>query len=116
MKESRLIVSILAIVFSLIVSIQSYHIWMTDIIENEKNEEILQIGGILAFCMFLAGLIGIVCRKNKNTILFCSLIYLFGLIPVFLKDCDELFFWAIPNLIFCCVCACTGFLQRENTI
>lgn len=77
MKTTKLIMEIISIVLFALVSLQSCAAGMANSLQN-NGETSGAAGLMLAFCMLIAGIIGICTRKNRTGGIAAGIFYLMG--------------------------------------
>ena len=115
MKTARLVIGIISIVLFVLVSLQSCAAGIGNALA-ENGEVSGSAGFLLALCMLVAGIVGIVCRKNKVGSIVAGCFYAFGgLIGITnVGSYADLQIWSVLSFIFAVVFVLTGILQKGN--
>lgn len=118
LKTARMIIGIISMVLFIIIAFQSCVAGIGNAIS--ENEEMSGSAGIfLAFCMLIAGIIGVVARKSIGGIITAGCFYLIGgLLGIAnIGSFADLMIWSVLSLIFAIVFIVGAILQKkqENT-
>ncbi|MCD8230991.1 MAG: hypothetical protein LUD14_04070 [Clostridiales bacterium] len=77
MKTTKLIIGIISIVLFVLIAFQSCAVGTVNIL-SESDEVSGTAGLLLAFCMLIAGIVGICTRKGRAGGIVAAVFYLFG--------------------------------------
>lgn len=101
MKTAKLVIGIVSMVLFVLISFQSCAVGLGNAMVN--NEETSGSAGILlAFCMLIAGIVGVVTKTQKGGGITAGVFYLFGgLIGISNYDSfSDLAIWSVLCFIF----------------
>lgn len=113
MKTSRTVIGIISIVLFVLVSFQSCAVGLGNVIAD-NGEASGGAGLILAFCMLIAGIVGIATRKTKGGTITSGCFYAVGgLIGIAnVGTFEDLKIWSILSFIFAAVFILTAIKQK----
>jgi hypothetical protein len=117
MKNARLIIGICTILLSFIVMFQSCAVGVAEaIIDNGGTSG--GAGFMLTFIYIIAGIVGIVCRKNKTGSIVAGCFYLLGFIIGYTNTglFADLIVWSYLSLIFAAVFIIGGVVQKDAVL
>jgi hypothetical protein len=106
MKTAKLVIGIISIVLSIIVFLQSFFVGaantLGEALDQAPAEASGSAGAFLAFCMLIAGIIGIATRNSRNGGFTAGGFYVFAAIIGFAGSGSytDLVIWSIVSLAF----------------
>lgn len=117
MKTTRLVIGIISIILFVIISLQSCAVGLGNTLQ-ENGEVSGSAGFLLAICMLVAGIVGVVTRKSKVGSIVAGVFFAFGgLIAISnVGSYSDLQVWSVLSFIFAIVFILTGILQKEKHI
>ncbi len=115
MKTTKLVIGIISIVLFFLIAFQSCAAGIGNALED-NGESSGSAGFMLAFCMLIAGIVGIACKKSKGGTITSGVFYAIGGI---IGICNvgafaDLQIWSILSLIFAAVFIISG-IKTKNT-
>lgn len=113
MKTARLVIGIISVVLFVIISFQSCAAGLVNAVESNGGSD-GSAGIFLAFCMLIAGIIGIAARRSKGGAITAGLFYLFGALIAIpnIGVYKDLGVWSFLALVFAAVFVIGGAVQK----
>lgn len=113
MKTARLVIGIISIVLFFVISFQSCAAGLINTVESNGASD-GSAGIFLAFCMLIAGIIGIAARRSKGGAITAGLFYLFGALIAIpnIGVYKDLGVWSFLSLVFAAVFVIGGAMQH----
>lgn len=102
MKTAKLIISIISIVLFILIAFQSCAAVLGTALSDNSNDASGGAGLIVAFCMLIAGIVGIVAKNSKGACVTSGILFLFAAIIGFTNDgyFADLTIWSALAFIF----------------
>ncbi len=115
MKTAKLVIGIVSIVLFFLIMFQSCAAGIGNAIE-ENGEVSGSAGFILAFCMMIAGIVGIAGRSSKGATLTAGVFYAFGgIIGISnVGSFADLMIWSVLSFIFAAVFILSGMKMKKS--
>lgn len=117
MKVIRLVIGIVSIVLFAVISLQSCAAGISNSLE--ENGEIGGTAGLLlSFCMLIAGIVVICCRKIRSGTIVSGVFYAFGGLIAIVNagSYTDLKIWSVLSFIFAILCIVSAIIQKEKKL
>ncbi|MBE7050023.1 MAG: hypothetical protein E7394_04545 [Ruminococcaceae bacterium] len=115
MKTAKMIIGIISMVLFIIIAFQSCAAGIGNTL-TDNGEVSGSAGTMLAFCMLIAGIVGVAGRKSKGASITAGCFYLIGgLLGISnVGSFADLMIWSVLSLIFAAVFIIAGIMHKKT--